>query len=179
DLHAAENVLEHPAQVFLLRAVQPDSGFRRHRAQHAAEAHLPRRHLDGRGRTVLRAHADVAESHVVDHVGQTTGPLVVLVARRHACLRGAVSVSYNGEVAPATPVRQPTGGVPRQGDVMLSVPEVALHREQRLVELGQDIAHAAYLRGRFVLRSGITSNYYFDKYLFETKPNLLRRVASF
>ena len=30
-----------------------------------------------------------------------------------------------------------------------------------------------------MLRSGITSNYYFDKYLFETKPNLLRRVASF
>jgi orotate phosphoribosyltransferase len=62
---------------------------------------------------------------------------------------------------------------------MLSVPEVALHRDQRLKELGQDISHAAYLRGRFVLRSGVTSNYYFDKYLFETKPNLLRRVAAF
>ena len=62
---------------------------------------------------------------------------------------------------------------------MLATPELALPREQRLRELGQDIAHAAYLRGKFVLRSGVTSNYYFDKYLFETKPNLLRRVASF
>ena len=62
---------------------------------------------------------------------------------------------------------------------MLSVPDLSLSREQRLNELGQDIRHAAYLRGRFVLRSGATSHYYFDKYLFETKPNLLRRVASF
>ncbi len=62
---------------------------------------------------------------------------------------------------------------------MRSIPELARPREQRLAELGQDIAHAAYLRGRFVLRSGATSNYYFDKYLFETKPNLLRRVAAF
>lgn len=62
---------------------------------------------------------------------------------------------------------------------MLATTDLALPREQRLKELGQDIAHAAYLRGRFVLRSGATSNYYFDKYLFETKPNLLRRVASF
>jgi orotate phosphoribosyltransferase len=62
---------------------------------------------------------------------------------------------------------------------MLSTPDLVRPREQRLRELGQDIAHAAYLRGRFVLRSGATSNYYFDKYLFETKPNLLRRVASF
>jgi hypothetical protein len=62
---------------------------------------------------------------------------------------------------------------------MLSIPDFTHAREQRLVELGQDIAHAAYLRGRFVLRSGAISNYYFDKYLFETKPNLLRRVASF
>jgi orotate phosphoribosyltransferase len=62
---------------------------------------------------------------------------------------------------------------------MLSAPDFIRSRDQRLRELGQDISHAAYLRGRFVLRSGATSNYYFDKYLFETKPNLLRRVASF
>ena len=62
---------------------------------------------------------------------------------------------------------------------MLSAPDLVPPRERRLTELGQDIVHAAYLRGRFVLRSGATSNYYFDKYLFETKPNHLRRVASF
>ena len=52
-------------------------------------------------------------------------------------------------------------------------------RDRRLAELGQDLVHAAYLRGNFVLRSGKTSNYYLDKYLFETKPAILRRIASF
>lgn len=33
------------------------------------------------------------------------------------------------------------------------------------------------LRGTFVLRSGATSNYYIDKYLFTTQPELLRRLA--
>ena len=51
-------------------------------------------------------------------------------------------------------------------------------REQRLRELATDIAGAAYLRGDFVLSSGIRSNYYFDKYLFETKPGILRRISS-
>ncbi|MBI4491202.1 MAG: hypothetical protein HY690_00200, partial [Chloroflexi bacterium] len=58
-------------------------------------------------------------------------------------------------------------------------PIIALSRERRLAELGQDLVHAAYLRGNFVLRSGLTSNYYFDKYLFETKPSVLRRLAAF
>ena len=58
-------------------------------------------------------------------------------------------------------------------------PIIGLSREQRIVELGQDLLSAAYLRGSFVLRSGRTSNYYFDKYLFETKPSILRRLASF
>ncbi len=56
---------------------------------------------------------------------------------------------------------------------------LALPRERRLAELGQDLVHAAYLRGSFVLRSGQTSNYYFDKYLFETRPSILRRLGSF
>ena len=51
-------------------------------------------------------------------------------------------------------------------------------RAQRLRELASDIAGAAYLRGDFVLSSGTRSDYYFDKYLFETKPSILRRVAS-
>ncbi len=49
---------------------------------------------------------------------------------------------------------------------------------ERLSELGQELVRVAYLRGNFVLRSGQTSSYYFDKYLFETRPQLLRRVAA-
>ena len=56
---------------------------------------------------------------------------------------------------------------------------IGLSREQRITELGRDLLSAAYLRGSFVLRSGRTSNYYFDKYLFETKPSILRRLAAF
>ncbi len=57
--------------------------------------------------------------------------------------------------------------------------QVIQPREQRLAELARDIVGAAYLRGDFVLSSGARSHYYFDKYLFETKPSILRRVASF
>lgn len=48
----------------------------------------------------------------------------------------------------------------------------------RKEELGRDLVNAAYLRGDFVLSSGLRSSYYFDKYLFETKPGILRRVAA-
>jgi orotate phosphoribosyltransferase len=43
--------------------------------------------------------------------------------------------------------------------------------------LGTDINAVARLRGTFRLRSGQTSNEYFDKYQFESDPILLRRVA--
>jgi len=52
-------------------------------------------------------------------------------------------------------------------------------RAERLQELGQDIVNAAYLRGDFVLSSGVRSAYYFDKYLFETRPSILRRIAGY
>ena len=52
-------------------------------------------------------------------------------------------------------------------------------RTERWSELARDVAGAALLRGDFVLSSGLRSSYYFDKYLFETKPSILRRVASF
>ena len=45
-------------------------------------------------------------------------------------------------------------------------------------ELARDLVAAAWLEGDFVLRSGRRSKYYFDKYLFETKPGILRRVAT-
>jgi orotate phosphoribosyltransferase len=44
-------------------------------------------------------------------------------------------------------------------------------------QLGRDLVSAAVLRGSFRLRSGATSSYYIDKYLFTTRPELLRRLA--
>lgn len=41
-----------------------------------------------------------------------------------------------------------------------------------------DILAAAVLRGSFTLRSGKTSTYYVDKYRFQVRPELLRRVAA-
>jgi orotate phosphoribosyltransferase len=45
-----------------------------------------------------------------------------------------------------------------------------------------ELAHTLYTRthltGQFVLRSGAVSNEYFDKYLFESDPQLLREVAA-
>ena len=43
--------------------------------------------------------------------------------------------------------------------------------------LGRDLVEAAVLRGSFRLRSGATSSYYIDKYLFTTQPALLGRLA--
>ncbi len=40
-------------------------------------------------------------------------------------------------------------------------------------DLIKRILDAALLRGHFTLRSGRTSNYYLDKYLFETQPDIL------
>jgi orotate phosphoribosyltransferase len=44
-------------------------------------------------------------------------------------------------------------------------------------ELGQKIIEAALLTGYFVLRSGKRSKYYFDKYLFGTRPEILEPLA--
>ena len=44
-------------------------------------------------------------------------------------------------------------------------------------ELGKAILDAAYLEGDFILRSGKRSKYYLDKYLFETKPEILSAIA--
>jgi orotate phosphoribosyltransferase len=43
--------------------------------------------------------------------------------------------------------------------------------------LARDVYRACYLTGSFVLRSGVTSSEYFDKYLCTAQPALLRRVA--
>ena len=47
----------------------------------------------------------------------------------------------------------------------------------QLKELAREIRRRAYLKGDFTLRSGATSNEYFDKYQFESNPKLLRAVA--
>ena len=44
-------------------------------------------------------------------------------------------------------------------------------------ELAQRIAEVALLRGTFTLRSGRTSDYYLDKYLFSTQPDILRELG--
>jgi orotate phosphoribosyltransferase len=46
-----------------------------------------------------------------------------------------------------------------------------------LVQLARDIDARCRLRGTFTLRSGQVSGEYFDKYLFESDPVLLRRVV--
>ena len=45
------------------------------------------------------------------------------------------------------------------------------------MELAQALRAAALLEGDFTLRSGRKSKYYLDKYLFETRPELLRELA--
>ncbi len=50
-------------------------------------------------------------------------------------------------------------------------------RASELRELGRELVKASYLKGDFVLRSGKRSNRYFDKFLFETDPALLRRLG--
>ncbi len=44
-------------------------------------------------------------------------------------------------------------------------------------DLARMIADAALLRGDFTLRSGRKSKYYLDKYLFETRPEILAELA--
>jgi orotate phosphoribosyltransferase len=46
------------------------------------------------------------------------------------------------------------------------------------LSLEHQIVEAALLRGSFLLRSGASSDVYFDKYRFESDPVLLREIAS-
>jgi orotate phosphoribosyltransferase len=45
-------------------------------------------------------------------------------------------------------------------------------------DLAKAIAETALLRGTFTLRSGRTSSYYLDKYLFSTRPEVLRALGA-
>jgi len=44
-------------------------------------------------------------------------------------------------------------------------------------ELANKISEISKLKGSFVLRSGQTSDQYFDKYRFESRPEILKEVA--
>ncbi|MGE5551643.1 MAG: orotate phosphoribosyltransferase [Bacteroidota bacterium] len=46
------------------------------------------------------------------------------------------------------------------------------------IELARKIYQVSYLQGTFKLRSGQISHEYFDKYLFESDPELLRAIAA-
>ena len=62
-------------------------------------------------------------------------------------------------------------------------PDMRVFAEQRereladRTQLASDIDARCRLHGNFVLRSGQTASEYFDKYLFEADPRLLRRLA--
>jgi orotate phosphoribosyltransferase len=45
-------------------------------------------------------------------------------------------------------------------------------------DLARRVYDCAHLTGEFVLRSGVVSNEYFDKYRFEADPVLLREIAA-
>ena len=45
-------------------------------------------------------------------------------------------------------------------------------------QLAQEIYNVSHLNGEFKLRSGLISNEYFDKYLFESNPTLLKEIAN-
>ena len=45
-------------------------------------------------------------------------------------------------------------------------------------DLGRRLLDESYLEGDFLLRSGKRSRFYLDKYLFETRPDLLRDIAA-
>ena len=46
------------------------------------------------------------------------------------------------------------------------------------LELAKKIFDVAHITGEFKLRSGAISNEYFDKYQFESRPELLKEIAS-
>lgn len=58
--------------------------------------------------------------------------------------------------------------------ILLSMPPSELAERQALAAALFDVAH---LTGKFLLRSGAHASEYFDKYQFECRPDLLRRLV--
>ncbi|NIY91958.1 orotate phosphoribosyltransferase [Vibrio diazotrophicus] len=46
-------------------------------------------------------------------------------------------------------------------------------------QLAKEIYNISNIRGEFLLRSGVKATEYFDKYLFEANPRLLRSIAQY
>lgn len=59
----------------------------------------------------------------------------------------------------------------------MATPQTPPVPSQPTSDLARQIADLALLRGTFTLRSGRTSNYYLDKYLFSTRPEVLRQLG--
>lgn len=61
---------------------------------------------------------------------------------------------------------------------MPTAPNAPPHSAVDRQALARQIADASLLRGTFTLRSGRTSSYYLDKYLFSTRPEVLSPLAT-
>ena len=62
---------------------------------------------------------------------------------------------------------------------LLADDRVRLPAEVARRELRDDLVRVAYIRGEVVLDSGVQRKYYFDKYMFETNPAILRQLGRF
>jgi orotate phosphoribosyltransferase len=52
-------------------------------------------------------------------------------------------------------------------------------RDSALGELRDDLKRSAFQKGDFTLASGVRHDYYFNKYLFVTRPGILRRLGRY
>ena len=52
-----------------------------------------------------------------------------------------------------------------------------IQKRNKTINLAKKNNNCSKLTGKFLLRSGITSNTYFDKYKFESDPKLLLKIA--
>jgi orotate phosphoribosyltransferase len=77
---------------------------------------------------------------------------------------------------PSLRLRMRTEGASGQ-DVL--VPEDPRLRNSGRALLARQVGELCRLSGQFTLRSGQISSTYFDKYLFEADPNLLREIAGY
>jgi orotate phosphoribosyltransferase len=62
---------------------------------------------------------------------------------------------------------------------LLGATRVQLTDAAELAELCADVMRTSYIEGEFVLAPSLTRSYYFDKYLFATRPAILRRLGRF
>jgi len=62
---------------------------------------------------------------------------------------------------------------------LLAERRVALGFDEARAELREDLVRTSFTRGDFALESGVRTSYYFDKYLFVSRPGVLRRLGRF